>query len=218
MNARVERIFQIKHHHHPEKMKKLHLVIAVASMIFTGVAQAQISISRSLATAWTPRGSFSLLDGVATSGSINVTNVPVEADPSTLLTASGLLIPGSGTATDLNGDVAAFDNLVDLSSTPILDGNGLAFGSGQYSSNGYTTLIGLNGGNIYGVIPPYGYTLFVGIGIPDGNHEYVYTSSYTGTLTVTPDTSAAPEPSSWASSHRSRWRVLSPPPRSPRLS
>jgi hypothetical protein len=174
-------------------MKKLHLVVTVASLVFTAVAQAQTYDFTFTSSGLDATGSFSLLDGVATNGFINVTNVPVEADPSTLLSAAGLLIPGSGTATDFNGDDVSYDNQVNLTNTPILDGDGLAFGSDQYSSNGYTTLIGLNGGDVYGNIPPTSYTLFVGIGTPQ-NNEYVYNYSQYGTLTVT----AAPEPSSWA--------------------
>lgn len=139
-------------------------------------------------------GTINVDNGVVQSGSINVTGIPVEASPSTLITASGSLIPGTGVANNHNGDDVSYDNLINFSTTPVLDGNGVAFGAGQYGANSYDTLIGLNGGDIYGNIPPYTYTLFVGEAELDANGnvlvtEYVYTDD-SGTLTLV----AVPEP------------------------
>jgi hypothetical protein len=141
------------------------------------------------------------ITGLADSGSINVTGIPVEASPMTLLTATAPLLPGSGgveNVTDHNGDVVTYDNLVDFADNPILDGNGLGFGSGQYGPTQYNTLIGLNGGDIYGNLSPGLYTLFVGEAQlnPNGSvavPEYVY-SYDSGSLTVTP----VPEPATYA--------------------
>src|SRR5580692_1149824 len=79
-------------------------------------------------------GTIDIVGGVAVSGSINLTGVPLEANPSTLITASGSLLPASG-ATDArnhDGDVITYDNVVNLSNDPIFDGDGLGFGSGYY--------------------------------------------------------------------------------------
>jgi len=148
-------------------------------------------------------GTISVVGGVAQSGSINVTGVPLEADPSTLINAAGSLIPGSsavsGVAKDPNGDYVTYDSQVNVPANPLyLNGGngGLAFGSSPYGPNEYDTLIGLNGGDAYGNIPPYEYTLFVGEAELDGSgnvipgeNEYVYTWT-SGTLTLTP----VPEP------------------------
>ncbi len=149
-------------------------------------------------------GTINIVGGVAQTGSINVTGVPVEADPSMLISASGSLVPDPITPATItlfnyNGDQVTYDDQVDLSNNPLyLDGDGLGFGSGQYSPMHYSTLIGINGGDVYGNIPPYTYTLFVGEAELDGNgnplpgeNEYVYTST-SGNMTLTP----APEPTS----------------------
>ena len=41
-------------------------------------------------------GTINILGGVAQIGSINVTGVPLEADPNTLISAAGSLLPASG--------------------------------------------------------------------------------------------------------------------------
>jgi hypothetical protein len=144
--------------------------------------------------------------GLAESGSIDVTGIPVEASPSTLITAAAPLLPGSGAVENVenhNGDVVTYDNLVNFSDDPILDGNGLGFGSGQYGPTHYNTLIGLNGGDVYGNLSPGLYTLFVGEAQlnPDGSvavPEYVY-SYDSGSLAVTVDSSSSlPEPATYA--------------------
>jgi PEP-CTERM motif len=150
-------------------------------------------------------GTITVANGVgsvlAESGSINVTGVPIEASPSTLITVSAPLLPGSGGVENVenhNGDVVTYDNLVDFSNDPVLDGDGLGFGSGQYGPTHYNTLIGLNGGDVYGNLSPGLYTLFVGeaqlnldgsVAVP----EYVYYYD-SGSLTITP----VPEPATYA--------------------
>lgn len=149
-------------------------------------------------------GTISILNGVAQSGSINVTGVPVEASPSTLLTVASPLLPGNGAVQNVenhNGDVVTYDNLVNFANDPILTGNGLGFGSGQYGPTHYNALIGLNGGDAYGNLSPGLYTLFVGEALlsPNGSvavPEYVYfwdSGSLTLTPTATPNIST-PEP------------------------
>jgi hypothetical protein len=142
-------------------------------------------------------GTITVENGIAQSGSINVTGVPVEADPSTLLTASGSLLPGSGSAQNHNGDNLPYDNIVNFANNPILTGNGIDFASGQYSGTHYDTLIGLWGGDVNGNPSPGLYTLFVGEALLDGNgnvlvSEYVYNSD-SGSLTL----AAAPEPAAY---------------------
>ncbi|HEX4055543.1 MAG TPA: PEP-CTERM sorting domain-containing protein [Tepidisphaeraceae bacterium] len=146
-------------------------------------------------------GTITIGSGLAESGSIDVTGIPVEASPSTLISVTAPLLPGSGGVENVenhNGDVVTYDNLVDFSDDPILDGDGLGFGSGQYGPTHYNTLIGLNGGDVYGNLSPGLYTLFVGEAQlnPDGSvavPEYVYYYD-SGSLTVTP----VPEPAAYA--------------------
>lgn len=143
-------------------------------------------------------GTVDLLSGVAQSGTISVSGVPVEASPSTLISAAGNLLPGTGVAKNQNGDYLPYDNLVNFANNPILTGNGIDFGSGQYNSDHYNSLIGLWGGDVYGNPSPGLYTLFVGEALLDGSGnvvvpEYVYHSD-AGTLTLT----AIPEPSAYA--------------------
>ncbi|MCE0522119.1 MAG: PEP-CTERM sorting domain-containing protein [Methylacidiphilales bacterium] len=181
-------------------MKKLHLVIAVASVIFAGVAQAQTyDFTFTGGNGMDATGTFTVVSGVATSGSISVTGVPLEADPSMTTTAAGSLIPDPGTPSPLtltnhDGDNITFDNVVNVASDPILNGNGLGFASGPYQdASHYSTLINLWGNG------PGSYSLFVGEAQLDGNGnvigdpQWVYTYP-SGSLTVT----VAPEPSTWA--------------------
>jgi hypothetical protein len=143
--------------------------------------------------------SVNTITGMADGGSINVTGVPLEADPSTLITASGSLLPASGVTTDSNhdGDDIIFDNLVNIANDPILDGNGLGFGSGQYGPTQYNTLINLWGNS------PGSYTLFVAEAQLDGNGnvigdpQWVYNAS-NGSLTVTDVGASVPEPATYA--------------------
>ena len=137
------------------------------------------------------KGTISILDGVAQSGSINVTGVPIEASPSTLISAAGSLLPESGStdARNHDGDVITYDNIVNVANDPVLNSNGLGFGSGQYGPSSYNTLINLWGNS------PGSYTLFIGEALLDGNGnvvgdaQYVYHSD-SSSLTLTP----VPEP------------------------
>ena len=144
--------------------------------------------------------SVNTITGMADSGSISVTGIPLEADPSMLVTASGLLLPASGVTVDSNhdGDDIIFDNLVDVASDPILDDDGLGFGSGQYGPTQYNTLINLWGNS------PGSYTLFVAEAQLDGNGnvigdpQWVYTAS-NGSLSLNPTSSSPiPEPATYA--------------------
>jgi hypothetical protein len=136
-------------------------------------------------------GTISISNGVAQSGSINVTGVPVEASPLTLISAAGFLLPASGStdARNHDGDVITYDNIVNVANDPVVDGNGLGFGSGQYGANSYNTLINLWGNS------PGSYALFVGEAQVDGNGNVVGDAQYVyhwenGSLTLTP----TPEP------------------------
>jgi hypothetical protein len=143
-------------------------------------------------------GTIDIVGGVAQSGSINVTGVPLEATPSTMITSAGSLLPASGPtdARDHDGDVITFDNVV-LGSDPIFTGNGLGFGSGFYGYDGgtpeYDTIINLWGNS------PGSYGLFVGEAQVDGSGnvigdaQWVYAEN-NGSLTLTP----SPEPSTVA--------------------
>lgn len=141
-------------------------------------------------------GTITVSGGPALSGTIDATGVPIEADPSTLLELSGSLIPGNGSNQDIrdhDGDVITIDNLVNLANDPILTGNGLGFGSGQYAPSQYLTIF-----NIWGDSPGQ-YTLFVGEASlnPDGTvleAQYVY-AFQNGSLTLTPV--SIPEPSTF---------------------
>jgi hypothetical protein len=139
-------------------------------------------------------GTIDISGGVADFGSINVTGVPIEHSPG-FVTASGSLLPGTGSAQNHNGDNLPYDNLVTFANNPILTGNGIDFVSGQYDGTHYDTLIGLWGGDAGGNPIPDVYTLFVGLASfkPNGDlddPEYVY-AYFPGTLILTP----VPEPS-----------------------
>ena len=144
-------------------------------------------------------GTIDIVSGVAQSGSINVTGVPLEAPPHTpLTTAAGDLVPDPASPTTLtlinhDSDDIIFDNIVypgDPSIVQILNGNGLGFASGPYQDSvHYNTLINLWGNS------PGSYTLFVGEAQLDGDGnvigdaQWVYTTD-SGSLTLTP----VPEP------------------------
>jgi hypothetical protein len=148
-------------------------------------------------------GTVNIVGGVAVSGSIFVTGVPLEADPSMLVSASGNLVPDPGapsseTLINHDGDDIIFDNEVNLSNDPVLDGNGLGFASGPYQdSSHYNTLINLWGNG------PDSYTLFVAEADVDsngnviGDPQWVYASdtdnSPSNPVTLIP----VPEPSTF---------------------
>ncbi|HTQ30863.1 MAG TPA: PEP-CTERM sorting domain-containing protein [Opitutaceae bacterium] len=169
-------------------------------LVFASSAHAQIFNFTFTSSGMNATGMIDVVSGVAQSGTINVTGVPVEADPSMLITAAGSLLPGSGAVENHNGDVLTYDNLVSFSSDPILTGNGLVFVAGQYGPTHYNTLIGLNGGDAYGNLSPGEYTLFVGEALLDGSGnviapEYVYHwDTAFGSLSLT----AIPEPAAYA--------------------
>jgi len=50
-------------------------------------------------------GTLNFLGGVVQSGSINVVNVPLEANPSMTTTAAGFFLTAGGDVRDLDGDV-----------------------------------------------------------------------------------------------------------------
>ena len=139
-------------------------------------------------------GTITIENGVAQSGSINVTGVPLEASPSTSISAAGSLLPASGPtdARNHDGDVITYDNVVNLANNPILNDNGLGFGSGQYGPSSYNTLINLFANS------PGSYELFIGEAQLDSNGnviggaQWVYNTD-SGFLTV----AAVPEPSAW---------------------
>jgi hypothetical protein len=139
-------------------------------------------------------GTIDIVGGVAQSGSIYVTGVPLEANPSMFTTAAGDLLTAGGDVRDHDGDVITYDTVANPSNDPIFDSQyGVAFGSGYYGSDGgtpeYNTVINLWGNS------PGSYGLFVGEAELDGNGnvvgnpEYVY-AIQNGSLTLTP----VPEP------------------------
>ena len=157
-------------------------------------------------------GTVTISGGVATSGSINVINVPLESLPGTT-TASGNLLPLSAGSpisssasnvrtqdgTVITYDVAAYAPPSD----PIFDGTGVCFASGyaglQSSTPSYDTIV-----NIWGNSPG-SYGMFIGeanpaylnpdgtpvAGAPHNEIQWVYVYNEAGTLTLNP----VPEPS-----------------------
>jgi hypothetical protein len=175
-------------------------VAAVLMLIVSGqAAVAQVYNFNFISGGMNATGTIDIVGGVATSGSINVTGIPLEADPNTLVSAGGALIPDPATPNTLtlinhDGDDIIFDNIVNLLNDPILNGNGLGFASGQYQDSvHYNTLINLWGNS------PGSYSLFVAEAQVDGNGnvigdpQWVYTQS-NGSLALTP----TPEPSTVA--------------------
>jgi hypothetical protein len=144
-------------------------------------------------------GTIDIVGGVAQSGSISVTGIPLEATPSVLVSAGGSLIPDPASPSTLtlinhDGDDIIFDNIVNTGNDPVLNNNGLGFASGQYQDSvHYNTLINLWGNS------PGSYSLFVAEAQLDGNGnvigdaQWVYAQS-NGSLALTP----SPEPSTVA--------------------
>jgi hypothetical protein len=142
-------------------------------------------------------GTITISGGVATSGSINVINVPLEAPPYTpLTTASGNLLTAGGDVRNHDGDVITYDTVANPLNDPIFDNTGVCFASGQYQDAfHYNTLI-----NIWGNSPG-SYGMFIGEAnpadlqpdgtlIPGRDAQWVYVYNETGTLTLNP----VPEP------------------------
>ena len=184
-------------------MKMLKLAIVAGAGVLLVSAQAAVAGISTYDFTFTSSGmdatgTITVNNGVAQSGSITVTGVPIEnpvaGDPASLTLTGVPLIPtvGVDNVANHNGDVITFDNAVNPASNPVLTSNGLGFGSGQYDSWHYNTLVNLWGNS------PGSYTLFVG---EAGTHyggawdpEFVYAAS-TGTLTLT----AVPEPTTMIS-------------------
>jgi hypothetical protein len=145
-------------------------------------------------------GTLTISGGVATSGSINVINVPLEAPPYTpLTTAAGSLLTAGGNVRDLDGDVVTYDTVANALNDPIFDGTGVCFASGyaglQSSTPAYDTIVNIWGNG------PGSYGMFIGEAnpadlqpdgtlIPGRDPQWVYVYNETGTLTLTP----VPEP------------------------
>jgi hypothetical protein len=140
-------------------------------------------------------GTITVSGGVATSGSINVVNVPLEAPPYTpLTTAVGDLLTAGGDVRNHDGDVVTYDTVANPLSDPIFDGTGVCFASGFYGYDGgtpeYNALINIWGNG------PGSYGMFIGEANVDGNGnvigdaQWVYVYNETGTMSLTP----VPEP------------------------
>ena len=145
-------------------------------------------------------GTITVSGGVATSGSINVVNVPLEAPPYTpLTTAVGDLLTAGGDVRNHDGDVITYDTVANPLSDPIFDGTGVCFASGFYGYDGgtpeYNALINIWGNG------PGSYGMFIGEAnpadlnpdgtlIPGSDAQWVYVYDETGTMTVAP----VPEP------------------------
>jgi len=155
-------------------------------------------------------GTITISGGVATSGSINVVNVPLESLPGTT-TASGNLLPlsaGSAISSSQSnvrtqdGTVITYDTVANALNNPVFDGTGVAFGSGyaglQSSTPSYDTIVNIWGNG------PGSYGMFIGeanpaylnpdgtpiTGAPHNEIQWVYVYDETGTVTITP----VPEP------------------------
>jgi hypothetical protein len=150
---------------------------------------------------------------VATSGSINVTGVPLEADPNTTTTASGYLLTAGGDVRNFDGDVVTYDTVAYAPpANPIFDNTGVAFGSSIINGNSVNVPAAYDGGTpVYDTIinlwgnGPGSYTMFIGEANPadlnpDGtliagrDAQWVYVYGESGTLTTTP----VPEPTTYA--------------------
>ena len=154
---------------------------------------------------------------LATSGSINVVNVPEEANPSLLTTAAGFLLPASGAtdARDFDGDVITYDTVANPAANPVFDSaNGLGFGSSIVNGNITSAPATYDGGTpVYDTIinlwgnGPGSYGMFIGEANPADlnpngtliagrDAQWVYVDYETGTLTLT--TVPVPEPTTAA--------------------
>ena len=139
-------------------------------------------------------GTITISGGVATGGSINVINVPLEADPSMKTTAVGDLLTAGGDVRNHDGDVITYDTVANALNDPVFDGTGVCFASGFYGYDGgtpeYNALINIWGNG------PGSYGMFIGEANVDqngnviGDAQWVYVYNETGTLTLT----SVPEP------------------------
>lgn len=133
-------------------------------------------------------GTISISGGVAQSGSISVTGVPLEATPSIKTTASGDLLTAGGDVRDDDGDVVTYDTVANPTGDPVFDSAGVAFASGHRGYDGgtpiYDTIISLWGNS------PGSYGMFIGeADVVDGNvvgdPQWVYVYDETGTTSLT---------------------------------
>jgi hypothetical protein len=151
---------------------------------------------------------------VATSGSINVVNVPLEAPPHTpLTTASGYLLTAGGDVRNFDGDVITYDTVAYAPpADPTFDNTGVAFGSSIINGNISSLPATYDGGTpVYDTIinlwgnGPGSYTMFIGEANPadlnpDGtliagrDAQWVYVFGENGTVTLT----SVPEPTTAA--------------------
>ncbi len=176
--------------------------IAMAAVLMLAAsgqsADAQIYNFTFLSGGMNATGTIDIVGGFATSGSINVTGVPLEGDPTMFTTASGDLLTLGGDVRNHDGDVITYDTVANSANDPVFDSTGIAFGSDFYGFDGgtpeYNTIV-----NIWGNSPG-SYSMFVGEAQLDGNGnvigdpQWVYTQS-NGSLTLTTPT---PEPSTVA--------------------
>jgi hypothetical protein len=130
---------------------------------------------------------------VAVAGNISVSNVPIEAGGILSTPVTGSFIPGNSDVINHDGDIVTHDSMVNISNDPVLNGNGLAFGSGQYDPNHYNVLINLWGN------APGSYGLFVGLANVDGSGNVIGDPQYvyhvdSGSLNLT----EVPEPATYA--------------------
>jgi PEP-CTERM motif-containing protein len=150
-------------------------------------------------------GTITTSGGVATGGSINVVNVPLEAPPHTpLTTAVGDLLTAGGDVRNHDGDVITYDTVANPLSDPVFDGTGVCFASGFYGYDGgiggtpeYNALINIWGNG------PGSYGMFIGEAnpadlapdgtlIPGRDAQWVYVYNETGTMNLT--LNPVPEP------------------------
>ena len=147
-------------------------------------------------------GTITISGGVATSGSINVVNVPLEAPPHTpLTTAAGDLLTAGGDVRNHDGDVITYDTVANALNDPVFDNTGVCFASGFYGYDGgtpeYNALINIWGNG------PGSYGMFIGEAnpadlnpdgtlIPGRDAQWVYVYNETGTMSVT--LTSVPEP------------------------
>ncbi len=150
---------------------------------------------------------------VATSGSVNVVNVPLESLPGTT-TASGYLLTAGGDVRDFDGDVVTYDTVANPANNPVFDGTGVGFGSSIINSSISSLPATYDGGTpVYDTIVniwgngPGSFGMFIGEANPadlnpdgtliagrDAQWVYVYNESGSMTITAVP----VPEPTTAA--------------------
>jgi hypothetical protein len=181
----------------------------------TLIASASVAVAQSYNFTFTGNdgidatGTLTISGGVATEGSINVVNVPLESLPGTT-TAAGYLLTAGGDVRDFDGDVITYDTVANPPpADPIFDGTGVCFGSSIIDDSISSSPAASDGGtpvydtlvNIWGNSPG-SYTMFIGEAnpadlesdgtlIPGSDAQWVYVYGENGTMSLTP----VPEPS-----------------------